>query len=109
MKTFKSYISEAETANKPPSSAEKARDRQTREKEDMKSRHDRELEKAREQDFRKKESDRKQQELQKKAEKNAKAQESVEDDSADAEYVPEYLEDGTLVLVRNYKSNTPGQ
>lgn len=104
MKSFKAYMTEAET--KPPTTTDKARDRQSREKGDMKTRHGREMERAREQDFRQKESERRQQEAQKKAQQAAQKSESVEDD---AEFVPEYLEDGTLVLVKNHKSMTPGQ
>lgn len=100
-------LNEAESANKPPTNAEKTRDKQSREKEDLKARQDREMERAREQDFRKKEADKKQKDLKKRAEQNAKKQESV--DSDDAEYVPEYLEDGTLVLANTYKKDTPEQ
>lgn len=105
-------LNEAEISTKPKTSADKARDRQTREKEELSVRHNREMEKAREQDFRKKEAEKRQKEMQKRAEQNAKKQESAEshfEDESDAEFVPEYLEDGTLVLVKNYKSNTPGQ
>jgi Ni/Co efflux regulator RcnB len=107
MKSFKSYISEAESSTKPPTASEKARERQDREKEEFKKRQDREMEKAREQDFRQKEAEKKQAAIQKSAEKAAKKQESL--DSEDGEYVPEYLEDGTLTLVKNYKSATPKQ
>lgn len=108
MKTFKSYILEAEASTKPPTASQKAKDRQNREKEEIKARHDREMEKAREQDFRQKEAEKKQDTIQKNAEKAAKKQESLESED-DAEYVPEYLEDGTLTLVKNYKSATPKQ
>jgi hypothetical protein len=109
MKTFKSYISEAQygTDNKPPSNADKVKERQQREKDELKTRQERDLARAREQDFNKKEMDRRTELAKKKSEQDAKKQESVEGD--DAEYVPEYLEDGTLVLVRTYKSTTPGQ
>ena len=112
MKTFKTYISEAETANKPKTSSERVRDRQKREKDELSVRHSREMEKAKEDDFRKKAAEKRQQEIQKRAEQNAKKQESTEpsvEEDSDAEFVPEYLEDGTLVLVRNCKSSTPGQ
>lgn len=112
MKTFKTYISEAEKTNKPKTAAEKARDRQKREKEEMSVRQNREMEKAREQDFRQKEAEKRQKELQKRAEQNAKKQESTDPTvelESDVDFVPEYLEDGTLVLVKNYKSSTPGQ
>lgn len=108
MKTFKAFLSEADT-NKPPTSVDKARDRQTREKEELRTRQARELEKARQDDFRKKEAETRQKEAQKKAELAAKKQESVDSDENAAEYVPEYLEDGTLVLVKTYKAATPGQ
>lgn len=110
MKTFKTFLNEAEKekSNKPPTSVDKARERQDREKDELKTRQARELEKARQDDFRKKEADIRQKEAQKRAELAAKKQESVESDDK-AEYVPEYLEDGTLVLVKNYKANTPGQ
>lgn len=109
MKTFRTFLNEAENTNKPPTSSDKARERQSREKEDLKTRHTREMEKARQDDFRKKEAEARQKEAQRKAEQSAKKQESVESEDDMAEYVPEYLEDGTLVLVKNYKSNTPGQ
>lgn len=109
MKSFKTFISEEPSPNiKPPSTVDKTRDKQDRENDEIKARHDREMEKAREADFRQKENERKQKQIQKDAEKNAKQQESTEEDS-DVEYVPEYLEDGTLVLVKTYKAATPGQ
>jgi hypothetical protein len=113
MKTFKTFLSEAEKAAKPfsdkePTSVDRARGRQDREKDELKTRQAKELEKARQDDFRKKEAETRQKEAQKRAELAAKKQESVESDNT-AEYVPEYLEDGTLVLVKNYKANTPGQ
>ena len=111
MKTFKSFLHEAETkTNKPPNQVDKARERQDREKEELRTRQGRELEKARQDDFRKKESEKRQKDAQKQAERTAKTQESLEsDESGEVEYVPEYLEDGTLVLVKNYKTTTPGQ
>lgn len=112
MKTFKTYISEAEKSNKPKTASEKARDRQKREKEELSVRQNREMEKAREQDFRQKEAEKRQKELQKRAEQNAKKQESTDPTvelESEVDFVPEYLEDGTLVLVKNYKSSTPGE
>lgn len=111
MKTFKTFLNEAESkTNKPPTAVDKARDRQTREKEEMRARQQRELQKAREDDFKKKESETRQKEAQKRAQMAAKTQESLDAEGGDdAEYVPEYLEDGTLVLVKTYKANTPGQ
>lgn len=115
MKTFKTYLDEAEVkakplADRPPNQVDKTRERQDREKEELKTRQTRELEKARQDDFRKKESERRQKDAQKQAERIAKKQESLDsDENSDVEYVPEYLEDGTLVLVKNYKANTPGQ
>lgn len=116
MKTFKTFLNEAENPNKtrsladkPPTMVDKARERQNREKEELKNRQSKELEKARQDDFRKKEAENRQKEAQRRAELAAKKQESVDPEENAAEYVPEYLEDGTLVLVKNYKANTPGQ
>ena len=111
MKTFKTYIAEAETGaeTKPPTNAERTKERQDREKEDLKSRQEREMSRAREQDFNKKEMERRTELAKKKAEQDAKKQESTDVEVDAAEYVPEYLEDGTLVLVRSYKSSTPGE
>lgn len=117
MKTFKTFLNEAtptSKTDKPPTQVDKARDRQNREKEELRVRQARELAKAREDDFRKKESERRQKEAQKaaalSAKKNQQNEESSESENQNpAEYVPEYLEDGTLVLVKTYKANTPGQ
>lgn len=113
MKTFKTYIIEAEkNTNKPKTTTDKVRDRQAREKDELKVRQNREMEKAREQDFRQKEAEKRQKELQKRAEQNAKKQESTDPSvelESEVDFVPEYLEDGTLVLVKNHKSTTPGQ
>jgi DNA-nicking Smr family endonuclease len=110
MKTFKTFLSEAEkNLSKPPTKVDTTRERQNREKEELRTRQTRELEKAKQDDFKKKEAENRQKEAQKQAERQAKQQESTDTESDDVEYVPEYLEDGTLVLVKNYKANTPGQ
>lgn len=111
MKTFKTYITEAEsgTDTKPPTNSDKVRERQKREKDELKARQERELARAREQDFNKKEMERRTELAKKKAEQDAKKQEATDVETDDAEFVPEYLEDGTLVIVRTYKSSTPGQ
>lgn len=123
MKTFKTYLKEAGVQppkqpnapkkvgqpDKPPTQVDRTRERQAREKDELRANQAKELEKAREDDFRKKEAETRQKEAEREAERKAKQQESVDSDENKAEYVPEYLEDGTLVLVKTYKASTPGQ
>ena len=91
---------------KQPTNADKTRERQEREKEQLKIKQTRELEKAREQDFKKKEQDRKVKDRQKQLEKQTKKQENIElDFGKDSENIYEYLEDGTLELVKSYKKS----
>ena len=91
---------------KQPTNADKTRERQEREKEQLKIKQTRELEKAREQDFKKKEQDRKIKDRQKQSEKQTKKQENIElDFGKDSENIYEYLEDGTLELVKSYKKS----
>jgi hypothetical protein len=91
---------------KQPTNVDKTRDRQEREKEQLKVKQTRELEKAREQDFKKKEQDRKVKERQKQLEKQTKKQENTQlDFGKESENIFEYLEDGTLELVKSYKKS----
>lgn len=114
MKKFSQFLDEAkgfDTLNtKPKTVVDKTRDRQQKEKEQLKVRQDREMAKAREQDFRDKEQKRTDKENQKRAQQAAQdAQKSEAIDMEDGELIPEYLEDGTLTLVRSYKMTTPGE
>ena len=112
MKKFSIFLQEAETPlnTKPKTTVDVTRDRQKKEKEELKIRQDREMSKAREQDFKKKEQERTDAENKKRAQQAAKdAQKSEEVCSEHGELIPEYLEDGTLTLVRAYKMTTPGE
>ena len=116
MKKFSQFLDEGkgfDTLNtKPKTVVDKTRDRQQKEKEQLKVRQDREMNKARDQDFRDKEQKRTDKENQKRAlqaSKNAQKSEDVDADFDDGELIPEYLEDGTLTLVRSYKLATPGE
>ena len=108
MKTLKNVLmEEAPSKPKVATAVDVTRQRQDREKQQMKIRQSRELAKAREQDFRKKEMERRSQEQQKMAKQRT---ESIEIDfGPNLENVYEYLEDGTLELVNAYKKMTPGE
>lgn len=108
MKSFKSFISEAEgpidpkaLAAKKASQGYKTSERQQREKEAMKIRHEREKAKAREFDFKKKETDKAVEIQRKAAQAKAKAEETLDP----TESMCEYLEDGTEELVQNYEKS----
>lgn len=105
MKKFKQYIVEApDGKSDAPSVMDKTRERQKREKDSLRIRQQRELERAREQEFRQKEQQRKAELSKKEAERKLATQEGAEYDE-----ILEYLEDGTLSLVRVYKKAVPGQ
>lgn len=91
---------------KQPTNVDKTRERQEREKEQLKIKQTRELEKAREQDFKKKEQDKKTKERQKQLEKETQKRENIElDFGKDQSNIYEYLEDGTPELVKAYKKS----
>jgi len=92
----KAMQAEANSSNEPPTNVELTKDKQDREKEDLKKRQDRESEKARETDFRKKETDRR---------KDAQAK----DAKARAKKLGEVLEVGTDETTSTFKKYVPGQ
>lgn len=105
MKKFKSFIAEAQAVSpeKKDTQSFKTSERQRREKEALIIKHEREKAAAREADFRKKEAERKL-ELQRKA--AAKQQnEEIIDFSENTDCVYEYLEDGTIQLVKAYEKS----
>ena len=105
---MKKILKEAET-NKKPSNADIIRQRQQREKEQMKIRQSRELAKAREQDFKSKELERRSLEQKKMNQQRAKMESNEIDFGLKNENIYEYLEDGTIELVKAYKKAVPGQ
>lgn len=108
MKKFKQYIVEApDGKSDAPTAMDNTRERQKREKDALRIRQQRELDRAREQDFRKKEQQRKAEQSKKEAERRLAAQEDTQYEEYDE--VLEYLEDGTLSLVKVYKKAVPGQ
>lgn len=94
MISFKQYLAE-DTKEGPPTASDRAKDKHSREKEELTKRQDKEKEKAREDDFRKKESERRREIQKRESERRAKQNEA--------------LEDGTDELVAAYKKEVPEQ
>lgn len=107
MKSFKSFIIEADSQT--VSVTDKTRVRHAREKESLISKQNKELEKARLQDFQTKERERKAKAQKKLLDKQISSRkEDVEVSDTNTE-LTEYLEDGTDELVSAYKKELPGQ
>lgn len=112
MKLKEILLKEEPKADKKISAADITRQRQAREKEQLKIRQSRELSRAREQDFRAKEAERRSAEQKKMNQQRLTKSESLElefDFGLNNENIYEYLEDGTLKLVQAYKKATPGE
>ena len=110
MKLKKKIIKEEPKADKKITAVDVTRQRQNREKEQLKIRQARELARAREQDFRAKEVERRSTEQKKMNQQRLTKSESLEFDfGINNDNVYEYLEDGTLKLVQSYKKATLGE